>query len=502
MSGEFVYKQSRWNQIFHALQFDWVLGAGAAGPGKSYALLHDPLIQAKVEDDRCRDKHHPNHQRWGASSGSAWHFRRTGEDLEETIDRSKKIFPLVDPQADYNENKRRWVFRSGYRFYFCHCHNPDDWMRYRSRQCTHMSIDELIEFEERQFDELETRVRSSDPVLMKMLRVRMCTNPCVQTNSLAKKGVQLKNPLWVRERFIDPAPKGNVVFRRRTKRADGTFAEKTWIYWPATLYDNPDPDFIKSYEANLLLAKPHIRQAQLYGDWYVTAGSYFGDVWNQQLHTLAPQRVPSHWPKWRSMDWGFKKPGCVHWWAMDDDGNVWGLKELTFKERYPAEVAEDIKRIEDKVLRIKLRNGGSQLTGPADTQIWEERGDDVKPKVQVFEEHGVKWLPADKKSRDHNAELVHGRLNDHGGGTTTPGLVIFNNCSNLIKTLPSAQEDPVTGGLLDGGDDHWLDSLLYSVAYASHGRKGIEFTSDDDYEYRKRKGSKTRKARGSYGMEA
>lgn len=498
--ADFVYKQSNWNKVFHSLPHWWVLGAGAAGPGKSLALTVDPLIQVKVEDDRCRDKHHEFHQRWGSSTGEAWHLRRTGDDLDQTIQRSKLLYPQVDPSADYNENKRTWTFRSGYRIRFGHCHNPDDWMRYRSQQCTHLAFDELIEFTEQQFDELSTRVRSSDPVLSKMMRIRMCTNPQVP-RTLSEKGIKLQDPMWVRRRFVDPAPKGKTTFVRREKRRDGTWAEKTWIYWPATLYDNPDPDFVRSYEENLLLAKPHIRAAQLYGDWYITAGSYYGDVWNERLHTCKPFRVPAHWPKWRSMDWGFKKPGCVHWWAMDDDGNIWCIRELWFQERWDWEIAKEIRSIETDFLGIKWRNGRSPLTGPADSQIWEERGEHVKTKAQTFAELGVNWVKADKKSRDHNAELLHRRLGDHRGGTTTPGLVIFDTCRQLIKWIPSAQEEDATGGLVDTKNDHAGDSVLYSCAYASHGRSGISYVSDEDFEWRRKRASRAHRPRGSYGSE-
>lgn len=498
--ADIQYKANHWNRVFHSLPHDIVFGAGAAGVGKSLSLLIDPMIQVKAEDERCRDKHHPFHQRWGMSTGEAWHMRRVGEDLDQTIERSKRLFPTIDAQADYNENKKAWRFRSGYKYVFESCNKPDDWNRFRSNQCTHLGMDELIEFTQKQYDEIQTRVRSSDPVLIRMLRWRMCSNPSVPA-SLSKRGIKLNDPLWVRKMFVDPEPNGKVTFRRRVKRDDGTYAERTWIYWPGTLYDNPDPDFVKVYEANLLLAKPHIRAAQLYGDWYITAGSYFGAAWKKGIHTREPFQVPSRWPKWRSMDWGFKKHGCVHWWAMDEEGNIFCIYELTFIGRHDEDVAKDIKRIETDVLRIPLRDGRSALSGPADTQIWEERGRGTKTIGSTMWENGVDWEKADKKSRRRNAELMYKRLEDHQDGTCTPGIVISTRCRRLIQTLPAAMEDSDTGELVDGGDDHWLDSALYSVAYASHGRVGIRWTSQEDWERQRRRGTVSRRAKGSYGSE-
>ena len=48
-----------------------------------------------------------------------------------------------------------------------------------------------------------------------------------------------------------------------------------------------------------------------------------------------------------------------------------------------------------------------------DTQLWEERGDSAKRKVDVFNDAGVPWVHADKKSRRDNAERLLKRLKDH-----------------------------------------------------------------------------------------
>lgn len=125
-----IYTPSRWGEIYHATTQDEVLGGGSAGPGKTMVLLMDPIAQVIVEHNRCAD---PNHQfplEWGRSTGWALHLRRTIKELEQTIVRSKRIFKLIDPGADWSEQKTTWTFSSGYRFQFGHCQNATDWQSY------------------------------------------------------------------------------------------------------------------------------------------------------------------------------------------------------------------------------------------------------------------------------------------------------------------------------------------------------------------------------------
>jgi hypothetical protein len=497
MAGEVLYQPSRWGEVYHSLPYDEVLGAGSAGPGKSIVLLHEADQQIMTEHQRCAKRSEAKYPlRWGESAGWCLHLRRTSTRLEQSIVRSHRVFPAMDPGARWDASKKTWIFSSGYRYQFGHCHDVDDWTQYLSFEFSLILYDELVEFDEEQYDQINTRLRSSDPVLSKMLKIRSMSNP-VMTQA---DGVVTKNPYWVRDRFVKPAPQGKVAHRRALKTRTGEFKRwYTWFYWPATLYDNPDPLFVQQYEERLLAAKPHIRQALLYGDWFVTASSFYAGVWNPQLHVVEPFTIPDNWGVFRSMDWGFKAPGCIHWWAVDQDGNLWCIYELTFQEKNVSEVVQMVERIERK---LKLwKNGSSQITGPADTQLWEQRGDIVQSKAEEFAFQGVPWTKADKhRARLRNAELLYERLKDHGKGTGVPGIVFFRNCPQIIATIPSIPTDPKDiNSPMDGGEDHWHDSALYACAYASRS-DGItrESMDDDDDEYEQRRTSNSR-GRHGYG---
>lgn len=463
------HKFSRWEEVYLNLTCWEALGAGSAGPGKTAVLIRDPLAQVYAEHQRCENRQHPYYHAWGESVGWALHLRRTVKMLEQTIGRTHRLYPKIDPGARFDSQKTTWTFSSGYKIQFGHCKDPNSYMDYYSSEFTRLNFDELIQFEKEQYDQIKSRVRTSDPVLSRMLGVRSMSNPMVNRGEY---DFTVKNPNWVKDYFVKPHPEGGKYLAKRITLESGEVVIKKRIYLRATLWDNPDKAFVRQYEENLQSQPMHIRQALLYGNWNSTADSYYGESWNPTLHVCRPFRIPDDWPRFRSMDWGFKKPGCVHWYAMDPDGNLFVYRELTFVKKLEVQVAKLILEMELGMGLVQAKR--SLLTGPADTQLWEEKGESAKTKAQAMAEAGVYWVRADKKSRQHNAERITARLLDHERGKATPGLVIFDVCRRLIQTIttiPFNPDDPEVP--LDGGEDHWVDSLSYGCAYASRGRAGI-----------------------------
>jgi len=493
-----VYKPSRWGEIYHNIEgVDELLGAGSAGPGKSFVLLMDPIYQIVGEVERQRNPSHPFYLGNRPSRGNALHLRRTKTMLDQTLSRAREIFPIIDPGVKFSASPNMvFVFSCGYRYQFDHCRDPDDWAKYQSNEYCHIGFDELVQFTENQFDQITTRCRSSDPWLRKQLKIRAMSNPMMMWDDSSESFTQ-NDPLWVRKRFVDNAPAGNVLFKRELRRADGTTAGfKTWMYLPAKLHDNPDQGFVEAYERQLLGQKPHIRKALLEGDWYVTANSYYADVWVPSIHVIDPFKIPSTWRRFRSMDWGFKCPGTVLWWALDEDGNMYCVHELTFKEKTTVDVAGLIKSVEDGM--GLWRGKRSILTGPADTQLWEERGGTGQTKAQEFAASGVHWAPADKTRRHRNAELLVKRLQDHDAGTKAPGIAFFKKCVNTVRTLPAIPADPGDPNVpRDGGEDHWHDAVLYACAYASRAGRGVR--PEDLDEEGETKSRSSGPSRGVYG---
>lgn len=512
-----LYTPSRWGEIYHNLPHDHALGAGSAGPGKTEVLIHEFDRIIATEHDRCvRAIDHPHPLMWGASKGWGIFLRRTLRELGSTISRTKRLFPYMDPGArwvqDSDEMGLGWLFSSGFHLQFGHCKDADDYEQYLSAEFVKIAIDELVTFDEEQYDGICSRLRSDDPVLgdpaQKFLSVRSMSNPVFKRGS--GENYAVKNPNWVRDRFVSPAPQGNTTIRRELKMFDGTTEVFSMIYVPAKLDANPNKVFTRIFEKNLRTLKPYMRKALLEGRWDVVEGAFFESEWDPDLHVCRPFNIPVNWKRFRSCDWGYKTHGVVHWWALDDDDTLWCEREYSFRLQEVDKVAQRIKEIEtDLGLWGPGKKGRSLIPGVADNQLWERRGDIGKSKAEDFSELGVGWSQADKLSRHSNAQRLSTRMKSHAHGTTTPGFMVFSTCVQLIKTLPLIMpdaNDPETPQ--KGGQDHWMDSALYAAAFASHGTAGVPsvnrkridrldpFDDDDDDE------QEQPKSLGQYGYGA
>jgi hypothetical protein len=474
-----LYSPSPWSNAYHATTCDEVLGGGSAGPGKSLTLLWDPIVkQAVVEHARATGQFLDEFPGWlaelvrahpiqkGQSEGHALHMRRTMPMLQETIDRSERMFKSFDPGAIYNKELHRWELTSGFKYTFGHCREPKDHYNYLSKQYTHLALDEAGQFLEEQYEELDARVRSGDPVLMWLLATRLMSNP---------------TPGWLKERFVTPEPRGNVIHRMKVlDPSTGEVSYRTRLFLPATLDDNPDKEFVRQYKLKLLSKPAHMRARYLYGDWDSVEGGYFEDDYNPSVHLIEPFKIPRDWPKFRAMDWGYKAPGTIGWFAIDKDENLYQFYEFNFQLMKDFEVAKRVIEIEQRFGFWNHRERRSRLTGVADTQLWEERGDSGKSKAAVFAAQGVHWTAADKASVQRNAERISERLRDYDQ-VRRPGLVLFKNCRKTAEMLASIEIDDKdsTVPAKKSPLKHWLDMLGYAGARASRGRASISMDLHD-----------------------
>ncbi len=469
-----IYQPSPWAIRFHTAQADMIMGGGSAGPGKSLTALWDPLVcQAVVEHARMQQgalleqfpewlatlcQKHPI--RAGESEGHALHMRRSMPQLIETIDRSHRMFKKFDPGAEYSKENHRWTFSSGYKYTFGHCREANSHEDYLSKQYTAFYADEAWQFLEKQIEELDGRVRSADPVLRLLLRSCLMSNPA---------------PGWLKEWFVDPCPEGNTILKIKVMDpVTGEAHHKTRLFLPAKLDDNPDKAFVQAYKLKLLGKPAHMRARYLYGDWDAMEGGFFEDDWNPSVHVVEPFKIPRDWPKFRSLDWGYRQPGVVGWYAMDPDDNLYKFFEFTFRMMKDEQVADRVIEIEKQFGFWDKAQKKSRLTGVADTQLWEERGDSGRSKAATFAAKGVYWQPADKASIARNCERITERLRDYDK-TKLPGFLVFSNCRKTIQMFSAIGIDENDSTVVDKKSllKHWLDETAYAAARASRGGGSI-----------------------------
>lgn len=473
-----VYVPSEWGQRYHATRAHELMGGGTAGPGKTYALLGDMLPQLYVEHQRCLlPKSHPYYHPFAkpgeAGDSKCWclFLRRTAPMLTQTIERAERMLRAFDPNVTkkaLSGDSVLFFLASGARVQFDACKDLNSYEKFMGHEFTWLGFDEINQFDSRQYFQVRRRCRTTDPVLAAMRRRCAMGNPVLR---LEGESFTVRDPYWAREYFVDPAPHGNVLLKEPMVLEDGTKEWWTRIFLPARLSDNPDPAFRRQYEIELRGGggEPHIVDALLSGNWYLTAATFYTEL-NQKVHVCKPFQVPRGWAWFRVMDWGYKMPGMVQWWAQNPDQDVVIAREWMFQGLKDAEVAAGIHAREEKM--GLWGPNGSKITGPADTQIWEERGEArTKTKAETFRDLGVPWVKAEKGpgSRKKHAQLFIQKLKDQPKGAT-PGFRMFDTCVETYKNVSGMQSDPDDPECpMDTKKDHPHDCVMYGMAYSSKG---------------------------------
>ena len=272
-----------------------VLYGGAAGGGKTYSLIVDPLRY-------CNN-----------SNMNALILRRTNDELREIIHKSQEMYPKAFPGAKWMEKKSQWTFPSGARIWMTYLEQEKDVLRYQGQAFTYIGFDELTQYPTPYaWDYLRSRLRTADPSLP--VYMRGTTNP-------GGPGHQ-----WVKKMFIDPAPAnksfwatdittGEVLkYPKHHSKADQPLFKRRFI--PAKLTDNPFLYEQGDYEAMLLSLPETQRRQLLEGSWDVAEGAAFSEF-DRKYHVTDVFTIPDNWRKFRACDYGYSSYSAVLWFAVD-----------------------------------------------------------------------------------------------------------------------------------------------------------------------------------------
>ncbi len=479
---------------FMACMLRYVLFGGAAGPGKTDCALRKWIPQWLTE-----------HRRWmnGEIEGSVGHciiFRRQIPELLQLISRFKRFYKLLDPGVEWNAVNRTATFSCGYVVQFAGMENADDWEKFYGPEYTLVIFDEATQFTVDQIEQLDTRLRSTDPVLRASLQLVLCTNPVGSTTKL-----------YLRSRYVEAADPEQPVLLR-TKLRDGRTVESWQVFIPATLYDNPEILKDGQYEANLMRKSAATQRALIDGDWYVDAGSWVGEDWEPTIHVCKPFPIPKEWLKFKMGDYGFSSNSSVQWAALDFDDNIVVYRSLTIKGKTARELGALIREIE----REPLYAGGVKVTdvewdeesdsstvwGVMDQSLWSRMGETGPSRGETLEQMGTGFTKADR-SRESASEQIRNRLRKRSpnanGELVIPGIRWFETCKTRQKvgtkqtwtgpviTIPSVPCDVANPDVWDTtADDHDLDAAGYGCLYRMQSPVREDDESDLSFARRKR----------------
>jgi len=390
-----------------------VLYGGAAGGGKSYAMLVDPLRYA----------HRAAHR--------ALIIRRSMPELRELIDKSRELYPKAFPGCKYREVEKLWNFPSGAKIEFGFLERDADVYRYQGQAYSWIGFDEITHLPtEFSWNYLASRLRTTDSEIVPYMR---CTaNP---------GGVGAH---WVKNRYILPS------------EPDTSFVGKDGLtrkFIPARLEDNPFLAMDGRYEKMLKALPPTQRKQLLEGNWDVNEGAAFTEF-SLENHVIPPFQIPIYWDRVKGIDYGYASESACIWAAIDpSDGTLIVYRELYRKGL----TGQDLGTI---ITEMEVEDPFS-VQGVLDTAAWSRTGTTGPTVGETLVRQGHKLRRADK-NRIQGKIQIHEYLRLQPSGR--PRLQIFSSCPSLIRELQSIPLDKTNPEDVNThAPDHAYDALRYLI---------------------------------------
>lgn len=398
---------------------DVVFYGGAAGGGKSYAMLLEPLYQI-------------DNPKFGAVI-----FRRTTKQIENEgglWDESQGLY--LTQGSKPNQNKLRHVFPSGMRVTFAHMEHEKDRFSYQGAQIPLIGFDEITHFTWKQFVYMLSRNRSVSGVPG---RIRATCNPDPDSWVrefidwwIGEDGFVIKERAGVIRWFITMGE--DIIWRDTREELVEEFGEgeeddvlpKSFTFIPSSVYDNKillakDP----AYLANLK-AMTRVERGQLLdGNWDIrpSAGDYF-----QRSDFEIVDAVPAGAKRVRAWDLAAtkrqetaaqkEKKNGPDWTAGVRMAKVGGIYYIEHVERFREEARVVKKRMlntakqDSKVVKVRVpQDPGQAGKAQAKDIVAEFAGFTITTKpVTGSKEHRAS--PLSSQAEAGNVKIVRGPWNE------------------------------------------------------------------------------------------
>jgi len=440
MSVSILYTPTKKQAAFHATTANEVLYGGAAGGGKTKALIMDALF-------RCLT--------WPETTAVV--FRRTYQELEDT-DIKEAIASYPAELAKYNAGRHEFRLVNGSKILFRHCEHEEDRFKYSGIEIQFLYFDELTSFEQTIYDFIKTRLRAKRSLGVTPI-IRSASNPGNIGHG------------WVKKMFVDAGPYMSI----QTQEIYSPTLHKTrkirTQYIPAKALENP---FITEDYIFELEQKPEaLRNALLNGDWDSFEGQVFTEFVNDPkhykdqyfTHVIEPFEIPLNWPRYMSFDHGYTKPFSIGWWAVDPAGRVYRYREWYGCKPRQANVGLEItpKEIAAGILarETEERENNVSIDRIADPAIFDRsRGDSVADQMRPNGSVPGVYFRKGDNTRIAGKMQLHERLRFDPTGR--PGLYVFNTCTDWIRTVPVLPYSQTKPEDIDSeAEDHAYDETRY-----------------------------------------
>jgi hypothetical protein len=439
---------------FHESLAKYRLFGGAAGPGKTKALLAEAMKQARQ-----------------VAGSDTLLLRRTYPELESSLLAYFRRDLPREEYRSYNEAKHVVTWHNGSTTRFGYCRNENDVYQYQGAEFLFIGIDELTHFTLKQWQFLTSRNRCPVPEYTDGPNKGKSVFPCMAGAT---------NPgnighAWVKALWVDKvAPAG---FERPE-----LYDASEYEFVRARIEDNPIYANDVNYKKTLAALPDRLRRAFLEGDWSVLEGQYF-DLFEIGRHTARAEslRLEDWAPRWISIDWGFKHPSAVYWhgavgWdkkrinadvaeSAEKSGRILTYREFVQSGLSPRMLGQAIvERTERERIREIYLSPDAFAKRTSEASIAEQLGD-------VLEQNGLPRPVPANDDRIGGWQLMYQLLE-------RDAWMIAENCPRLIECLPLLVRDDrrvEDVRKMDGDDaaDAARYGLVPGVRYAGVGASAV-----------------------------
>jgi hypothetical protein len=292
---------------FHRSRAKHKLLGGAAGPGKTLALIEDHMgCCAKFSAVEAPEVH-------------TIIFRRTFPKLEATvITRFREKIPK-ELYRDFNESKHIVTWHNGSTTQFGAMQYEHDVWGWQG-QWYKIAYDELTEFTFPQWQNISA------------------WNRCPVSPHSTKDGAT--NPIGIGARWVEDLFVKKIPCVEMDKSQKEQYKPENYAYFPATYLSNPIYASDQTYIANLDSYQGPVSRALKEGIWGI-AGGYFDGAWDE-AYNVYPEgsvKLEKWYKRWIAGDWGFDHNSAIYWFCQDEIGIVRIYQELVCNKHTPEELA-------------------------------------------------------------------------------------------------------------------------------------------------------------------
>jgi hypothetical protein len=431
----------------------------------------------------------------GQGHGAAWRgilFREKHKQLNDVVNKSLEWFiPIFGNKAVFNRSNAMyyWEWDTGEKLYFRHMDHKDEYYNYHGHEYPWIGWEELTNWATDEcYKMMMTCNRSATKGVPK--RIRATTNPYGPGHNWIKERFRLQGQ-WHKTIIITDAVDESGQVERPRCAIYGHIGENTKLL-------EADPTYMQTILSGA--TNPQMKKAWMMGSWDIVSGGMFGDVWDANVNIVEPFPLPAGWTLDRSFDWGSSAPFSVGWWARSDGSDIIRLGSrgqpirtktvrgdlFRFAEWYGCDGKPNkginllASEITKGIIQREIKWGihGKVRPGPADTAIYTKQNgmsiaEDMAKFVRLGDNklyRGIEWKKGHKppNSRIPGWEQVRRVMAnakpDEYGIREHPGLFVFKNCVDFIRTVPVLpRDDNCPDDIPDGIEDHIADEVRYRV---------------------------------------